>query len=84
MKNPKYLGELYRAGASVGSGSTAAAVRQELATGVPVGGRFHAQKAKNYIDALASWLKNTPKASKCDRDAAENVMQDMINALNGK
>jgi hypothetical protein len=87
VTDPKLAGlldDLYRPGASVGSGSTAAAVRHELATGAQVGGRTHTQKAQNYIDALADWLRNNPTARGGDRAAAENVMQDMINALNGK
>lgn len=85
VTDPKLAGlldDLYRPGASIGSESTASAVRHELATGAQVGGRTYTQKAHNYIDALASWLKNNPTALGGDRAAAENVIQDMINALN--
>ena len=87
VTNPDLKGlmdELYRPGAAIGSGSTAAAVRHEMATGQQVGGRTHTEKAQNYIKALGKWLKNNTDASGGDKSAAENVMQDMINALNGK
>jgi RHS repeat-associated protein len=74
----------YREGASVGSGSTAAAVRQELATGVPVGGRLHSQKAADGIRSLEKWLERNPTARASDRAAAENVKRDMENALREK
>ncbi|MEI8368413.1 MAG: hypothetical protein WCJ31_08250, partial [Planctomycetia bacterium] len=76
--------ELYRSGARVGSGSTAAAVRHELATGGNVGGRVHSQKARDMITALQKWLKNNPTAPFGDQAAAENVIQDMIDPLAGR
>jgi hypothetical protein len=76
-----HLDELYRAGAKVGSGSTAAAIRQELATGVSVGGVFHSQKGTDSIKFLERWLKNNPNASRADRAAAENVLLDLKDAL---
>jgi hypothetical protein len=79
----KLLSELYRPGAKVGSGSTAAAVRAEAATGEAVGGRLHAQKARDAITALQKWLAKNPTASPGDRAAAENVILDMLNALGG-
>jgi prepilin-type N-terminal cleavage/methylation domain-containing protein len=53
--------------AGVGSGSTAAAVRQELATGQPVGPAFHSQKAADSVQALERWLSNNPTAQPGDR-----------------
>jgi hypothetical protein len=76
--------DLYRPGATVGSGSTAAAVREEAAKGVRVGGRLHAEKAQNYITALKRWLAKNPTSGPGDRAAAENVIRDMENALEGK
>lgn len=49
---------LYRPGASVGSGSTAAAVRFERTTGLPVGGRSHTQKAEEEFGNLNRWLES--------------------------
>ena len=41
--------ELYREGANVGDGGTADAIREELATGNPVGGRSHIQKGRERL-----------------------------------
>jgi len=49
--------KLDRPNATVGSGSTAAAVRQELATGQLVGGAFHSQKASKRIYGLPPQCK---------------------------
>jgi hypothetical protein len=76
--------KLYRPNATVGSGSTAAAVRQELATGQSVGGAFHSQKASESIVKLQRWLNQNPTASSGDRAAAENLIIDMKNALEGR
>ncbi len=80
----RLIDPLYRPNATVGSGSTAAAIRQELATGQPVGGAFHSQKAADSIRALERWLSNNPTARPGDRAAAENVIRDMSNALGGR
>ncbi len=78
------INDLYRPGAKVGTGSTADAVRQELQTGNAVGGVFHSQKAQDYSLALQRWLETSPAASFSDRSAAQNVLNDMQNALKGK
>ena len=62
----------------------AAAIRQELATGQPVGAAFHSQKAADSIRSLERWLSNNPTARPGDRAAAENVIRDMSNALGGR
>ena len=80
----KILDDLYRTNAKIGSGSTAAAVRHELATGQKVGDRLHAQKATDSVQALQKWLSKNPAAPAGDRAAAENVIKDMQNALKGK
>jgi len=80
----KMLDKIYRPNAKIGSGSTAAAVRQETATGQPVGGAFHTQKANDSITELQKWLDKHPEATPGDRAAAENVLIDMSNALKGK
>ena len=78
------MDDLYRDGAKVGTGSTADAVRYEIANGVPVGGAFHTQKAQDYSKALQKWLVLNPKASFSDRSAAQNVYNDLQNSLKGK
>lgn len=80
----RLVDEIYRPLATVGSGSTAAAVRQELSTGQAVGGAFHSQKALDSIRALGKWLANNPTARPGDRAAAENIIRDMSNALRGQ
>ena len=80
----RLIDPLYRPNATVGSGSTAAAIRQELATGQPVGGAFHSIKAADSIRALERWLSRNPTARPGDRAAAENVIRDMSNALGGR
>lgn len=80
----KLVDQLYRPNATVGSGSTAAAVRQELTTNQAVGEAFHSQKAADSIRALEKWLSNNPAARPADRAAAENIIRDMSNALRGQ
>ena len=77
------MAEMYREGARVGSGSTAAAVRHERATGGTVGGRTHIQKAQGYVRFLERWLRTHPNASPGDRAAAEDVLRDLRDALDG-
>lgn len=78
------LDKIYRAGAQIGSGSSAAALRYENATGQAVGGRKHAQKVGEMITALKDWIKRNACADSNDRAAAENVLKDLENALMGK
>lgn len=77
------MDRMYRLGATVGSGSTAAAVRYERATGGTVGGKMHTQKAGEAVLYLQRWLLNNPTASPGDRVAAENVLRDLGDALAG-
>ncbi|MGC9671537.1 hypothetical protein ACNTMW_33960 [Planosporangium sp. 12N6] len=72
----KLTGDLYRPNARIGSGSTASAIRFERLNGETVGGKLHAQKARDYIAALQRWLQKNPTASAGDRAAAENVIRD--------
>jgi len=87
VSDPKLAGlmdDLYRDGAKIGTGSTADAVRYEAATGNRVGGKLHTQKAENYSTALRKWLDANPEAPFSDRSAAQNVLRDLQNALQGK
>ena len=67
----------------IGNGSTADAVRNELLTGLPTGGKFHSQKALEYIKGLGNWLKNNPNASYQDRLVARSLVDDLKAALGG-
>ncbi|MBX9744837.1 MAG: hypothetical protein K2X08_06480, partial [Chlamydiales bacterium] len=78
----KELVELnYKPHAYIGSGSTAAAIRHELATGEKVCEKLHSKKGQDMIIGLERWLKAHPTASLGDRAAAENIIKDLLNAL---
>ncbi|DAB32519.1 MAG TPA: hypothetical protein CFH79_03440, partial [Sulfurospirillum sp. UBA11407] len=82
-KLQEYINKLYRENATIGSGSTADAVRYELTTGNSVGGKFHTQKAQESVTYLERWLNNNPNANFSDRQAVEHIIRDTKNALNG-
>ena len=71
----------YKPHATIGNGSTAAAIRHELATGEKVFNRLHSKKGKETINALEKWLKNHPTAAPGDKATAENIIKDLRNAL---
>jgi hypothetical protein len=79
----KILNDLHHDHSSVGSGSTAAALREELRTGLPVGGKFHTQKTEEGIHLLNDWLKSNFLAKQGDRAAAENMLRDLLEASRG-
>ncbi len=82
--NPRlqeYVDLVYKPHASIGSGSTAAAIRHELATGGKVFGRLHSKKGGDMINALEKWLRSNPTARPGDRAAAENIIKDLRNAF---
>jgi hypothetical protein len=79
--------DLYKgleSGNPIGRGSTADAIRYEIMTGEAVGGRFHTTKGAEYVRALENWLTNNPGASTSDRQAAQAILSDLLNALGGK
>ena len=65
----------------IGTGSTADAIRNEAATGLATGGKFHAQKGDEYIRALDKWLTKNPNALQKDRMVAESLKADLRDAL---
>lgn len=67
----------------VGNGSTADAIRQELKTGKPTGGRFHSQKGRELANGLRNWLRRNPSASPSDISAAQTTLADIVSALGG-
>ncbi|MCG3680073.1 hypothetical protein [Aliarcobacter butzleri] len=83
-KLQNFVDTLYRDNAKIGSGSTADAVREEILTGNPVGGKYHTQKAQDSIKYLQKWIDINPNASFSDKQAAKHLIRDMQNALNGK
>jgi hypothetical protein len=65
----------------VGTGTTADAVRHELATGQAVGRKFHSTKAADYARGLENWLRSNPNAPYQDRLVAQSVLDDLRSAL---
>lgn len=65
----------------VGMGTTADAVRNERATGLPTGGTFHSQKAQQYSSALERLLKQN--LSDHDRLVARSLLDDLRDAVGG-
>jgi hypothetical protein len=65
-----------------GTGTTADAVRSELRTGQPTGGRFHSQKAIDYSNALKKLLDGGQLNAQ-DRLVAQSLLDDLQNALKG-
>ena len=73
--------QLYRAGARIGTGGAADAIRFERETGQRAGGRSHVRKARDGIRALQRWLRRHPYAHPDDRAAAEALIRDRREAL---
>jgi hypothetical protein len=81
------IDDLYKGAGSprqIGAGSTADAIRNELKTGLLTEGKSHSQKGREYINALNNWLKNNANASDADRNIAEKLKQDLLDALDSK
>ncbi|MCL2853730.1 MAG: hypothetical protein FWE20_12015 [Defluviitaleaceae bacterium] len=75
--------ELYRGDARIGDGGTASAVRHELATGELVGGKSHLSKARQRITNLERIIQNE-NLSKGDLEIAQQLLDDLINAVGGR
>lgn len=75
--------ELYRPGSKVGDGGTAAAIRLEKKTGVPVGGKSHVQKGQERMKNLERIISN-PNVSSKDKKVAQKLYDDLSKALGGK
>jgi len=67
----------------IGTGNTADAIRNELATGLPTHGVFHSDKGRQYVNALNNWLRKNPNADYYDRVVAESLRMDLEAALQG-
>lgn len=83
-KLQNYVDNLYKGTTNptrVGTGTTADAVRAELATGQATAGKFHMQKAEETIRGLQRWLRNNPNASYHDRLVAQSLLDDLLDAL---
>jgi hypothetical protein len=67
----------------VGNGTTMDAIRNELATGVPTGGRMHTIKGQETLQGLTNWLRRNPDADYGDRLVAQSLADDLARALQG-
>lgn len=75
--------ELYRAGATIGDGGTASAIRYEIKTGNLVGGKSHIQKGKERLKNLENIIKRNDLPKK-DKKIVEKLYRDLKKALGGK
>lgn len=76
-----FVNHLYRPMASIGSGSTADAIRYELVTNESIKGKSHLRKGRESITHLQKWLTSNPYARPADRMAAEYLILDLQDAL---
>ncbi len=84
-QNPKLrniIGNLYRPGASVGTGSTADAIRSELATGVLLSPKGHFTKGVESRTALQRLFRD-PSLGTSDRQIVKELLVDLQRALSG-
>jgi RHS repeat-associated protein len=77
----RFIDQLYRSGATIGSGSTADAARDEIANGLTSG--KHIDKAYNYAVGMSRYIARHPQLANDDVWGAELVIQDMLRALSG-
>lgn len=75
--------ELYRPGAKVGDGSTVAAIKKQLKTGILVGGKDHILKGKERVKNLTK-LIDSGRLNKTDLQIAKKIRKDLKKALGGK
>jgi RHS repeat-associated protein len=64
-------------------GGTAGAIRNELLTDIPTGGRFHKIKGEQTINRLRNIISQE-NLSRSDLDIANQLIQDLTDALNGR
>lgn len=75
--------ELYRPGAKIGDGGTAAAIKKQLKYSLLIGGKDHTIKGKERIKNLENLLKSG-KLNKTDTQIAKKLKKDLEKALGGK
>jgi hypothetical protein len=59
------------------------AVRNEILTGNPTNGKFHTSKLNDYINALQKRLR-AGDLNEYDESVVKAILEDALNALNGK
>jgi RHS repeat-associated protein len=67
----------------VGNGTTMDAIRNEIATGVPTGGRLHTTKGQETLNGLNNWLRRNPEANYYDRQVAQSLADELSSVLRG-
>jgi hypothetical protein len=66
----------------IGDGTTMDALRNEIRTGRPTGGKWHAKKAETELKALNKWLdRYGNKATSTDRGQAYKLRAELQNIL---
>jgi hypothetical protein len=60
------------------------AIRSELRSGRPTGGRFHFDKGAGSMNGLNNLLENGAIADAGDTHAAQTMLQDLIGAMSGE
>ena len=66
----------------IGSGSMMDAVRRELKTGKPTGGRYHSKKARLLVDDLKKCI-SSGRLSKDDKATARALVEELKKSLSG-
>ena len=80
------VNDIYKGQASrytVGNGTTMDAVRNEVRTGTPTGGKFHSTKAQRLLNGLNKCLRSG-NLDAMDAKTANALAMDLRNALKGK
>jgi hypothetical protein len=74
---------LYKGNATVGTGSTADAVRYTRLTGILVGNSDHLIAAQERLNRLTTWIMSNPSPiDPNDMDIAQMLANDLLNSLN--
>ena len=82
QKLKNIIGNLFRRNAKVENGSSMDAVRLELRTGIPVGGKFHTNKLIESRNGLVKLLRNR-SLDGTDREIVKSLLIDIQKALSG-
>lgn len=81
QKLQNHINALFKAGDQV-PGGTAGAIREELRTGKPTGGKEHLEKGEGHVQGLSNLLKSGTLNAH-DKAIAEWLENDLLNALSG-
>ena len=77
----KLIEQLYRPGATIGDGGTAAALRHENDSGENVGNKSHRIKAEQRANQIRKILSKSPDHP--DKKLLQNLLDDLEDALKG-